>query len=333
MLLPSLQSFHSFQFAHHCENVVVLQDQNDLVAQFRQLIDSPYYLLGEGTNTAFVEDYAGSLLINHLRGVRIRESRDAWLLDVASGENWHDLVTRCMQQGINGLENLALIPGSVGAAPVQNIGAYGREIDSFISALSTIDLQTMQEKVWSHAECAFGYRDSIFKQLGQRYFITQVHFTIPKDCPVVANYGPLQTLSKPSHDDVFQQVIAIRRQKLPDYKVLGNAGSFFKNPLIGREQLLNLQATYPNIPFYVQDEAQVKIPAAWLIDQAGFKGTSLGGIQCHLKQPLVLVNKGKGTGQQLMKMARKIQSTIYQEFAIKLENEVRLIGREGPITL
>jgi len=300
----------------------------------KELTSKHNYLLGSGSNTVFTEHFDGTVFINRLMGVKISSDDTYYHLSVNAGENWHQLVAICIEKGIYGFENLALIPGTVGAAPIQNIGAYGVEIKDFVVAVEYIDLSSGKTKTLSNTECKFAYRDSIFKStLNGSVFISRVDFKLPKKNLIVSHYGPLATLQNPSAIDIYQQVIHTRTEKLPDPKTMGNAGSFFKNPIISRHNYEKLLETYPQCPSYFVNDDLVKIPAAWLIDTLGFKGGSVNQIYCHVQQPLVLINVGGGQGADLLTLARKIQRSVQQHFEIELENEVRLLGAQGPIVL
>jgi len=267
-------------------------------------------------------------------GVDLVHTDTHYLLKVGASENWHKLVLWCMQHQIYGLENLALIPGTVGAAPIQNIGAYGVEIKQFIHQVDYYDLSEQTHKSLDSPSCEFAYRDSIFKQrLAGHIVITGVTFTIPKRWEAVTHYGELKGLIEPCAIDIFNKVVQVRQDKLPDPSKIGNAGSFFKNPVITLGLYNRLQQTWPSIPSYPVGINHVKVPAAWLIDQLGFKGKKVGGIGCHPDQALVLTNDGSGTGEQLLQLARDIRDTVFIEFSIMIENEVRLIGKNGPVAL
>ncbi|GAB2687638.1 UDP-N-acetylmuramate dehydrogenase [Aliiglaciecola aliphaticivorans] len=297
-------------------------------------IDAPLWILGEGSNCVFLEDFDGTVIKVDSKGKTIKEFSDYFQLTVNSGENWHQLVCFCMQNGIFGLENLALIPGSVGAAPIQNIGAYGVELNQFIKQVVCIDIDSGEQQVLANEECKFGYRDSIFKrQLAGKVIITQVVLHIPKRWQACNHYGELAKLKQPSPEQIFAQVVAIRQAKLPDPKDIGNAGSFFKNPLVSNKHFASLQCDWPDLPCYSVDHNSVKVPAAWLIDHLGLKGKQIGGIQCHPSQPLVLTNNGTGSGAELLEMARHIQAKVESTFSIHLENEVNLIGNKGLVKL
>lgn len=282
----------------------------------------------------FLQDFQGTVLLNKILGIEIEEHPDHFSLKVGAGENWHQLVVRCLQKGIYGFENLALIPGTVGAAPIQNIGAYGVEVEKFIHQVEYYDLADGQFKVLTHDECQFSYRDSIFKsKLANKVIVTEVIFMLPKEWQAVVQYGELKQLEAPDAQMVFDQVVKIRSEKLPNPEQIGNAGSFFKNPEISVNNFTQIQLRFPEIPYYPIDETSVKIPAAWLIDQLGFKGAVVGNVQCHPRQALVLTNMGNASGDDLIVMAKNIKNAVQQEFGICLENEVRLIGQREQIQL
>lgn len=298
-------------------------------------LQDPYYLLGEGSNSVFLEDYEGCILKVNLKGIEIKETADNYEVKVAAGENWHSLVELLLSKGIYGAENLALIPGTVGAAPIQNIGAYGRELAEFCACVRAHHLSTGERLQFSNSECQFGYRDSIFKRPEMSpIMITEVILHFPKNIAVQTDYGELKALgSLATPMQVFNKVVETRRLKLPDPAVFGNAGSFFKNPIIASSHYESLKQAWPNIPGFVINEHEVKVPAAWLIDRLGFKGKVIGGVACHANQPLVLLNEGTATGQELLELARAIRSSVETHFSITLENEVRLIGAQGLVAL
>ncbi|WP_395341174.1 UDP-N-acetylmuramate dehydrogenase [Ningiella sp. W23] len=302
--------------------------------------DKALLFIGEGSNTVFVEDFDGIVIQNQLKGIQISEDDERYFLSVASGENWHDLVCLCMEKGIYGFENLALIPGTVGACPIQNIGAYGVEIEKFIHSVEFFDTHSEMMGYFNHKECEFAYRESRFKQSPGKRIITMVNFVLPKAHVLVTDYGPLAQLIQNGHvspKDVFNKVIEVRQSKLPDPATLGNAGSFFKNPTLGIPEFLSLQSKFADIPHYNVPDNRVKVPAAWLIDQLGYKGKTIGDIGCHEHQALVLVNHASrsngGKGEDLLALARQIKGAVENEFGIILENEVRLIGANGLVNL
>ncbi len=291
-------------------------------------------MLGDGSNTVFVEDIKTPILLNKIKGVEYSKHNDLHKLRVGAGENWHQLVTKCICQEINGFENLALIPGSVGAAPIQNIGAYGIEIKKFISSVEFYDTLKNEVQHFTNEECRFGYRDSIFKHQKRNHrIITHVNFTLPNHYELVTSYAPLDRISSPTARSIYDTVINVRKEKLPDPSQFGNAGSFFKNPVISRSLFESIQKIYPNIPHYTAASDKVKVPAAWLIDTLGFKGKQYGNVACHHKQPLVLINLGDAKGGDLVAFAKIIKQSVIDNFGIYLENEVQIIGRQGLINI
>jgi len=330
----SLASLHSFGFPSSAHAILSIDVVTELQARLSQLNNAAFYILGEGSNTVFLEDYQGTVIKPAFMGIDLEHTDTHYLLKVGAAENWHQLVLWCMQHQIYGLENLALIPGTVGASPIQNIGAYGVEVKQFIHHVEYYDLSEHHHKILDSQGCEFAYRDSVFKKrLADEVVITAVTFVIPKVWQAVVHYGELQALSEPSAMDIFNKVVEVRQSKLPDPAKIGNAGSFFKNPIITLNHFIQLQQTWPSIPSYPVNEIKVKVPAAWLIDQLGFKGKKIGGIGCHPTQALVLTNDGSGTGEQLLQLARAIKAAVLSEFSIVLENEVRLIGKNGPVIL
>lgn len=328
-----LKPYHTFGFAAQAKGWVDITDPLQ-IPSLQLTPHTPFLLLGQGSNCVFVEDFDGIVVHINILGKKTEVHSDGYRLTVNAGENWHELVEHCIQSQIYGFENLALIPGTVGAAPIQNIGAYGVEIARFIESVHGFDIVSGKPFTLTAEECRFGYRDSIFKRDMQgRSLITQVVFWLPKKWQAITHYGELAQLNAPTPLDIFNKVMQIRQQKLPDPKQIGNAGSFFKNPLVSRKHFAALLCDWPELPYFDVDQNSVKVPAGWLIEQLGFKGKRDGGIQCHPKQALVLTNDGNGTGEQLLNMARLIQKTVYQAFSIRLENEVRLIGKKGLIAL
>lgn len=324
----SLSKRHSFALPARCKKLIEISDYEQL-PHLGWTEDT--LILGEGTNTLFIEDFHGRVLVNKLKGIAITETDSSFLVTVQAGENWHQLVLELNQKGIFGLENLALIPGSVGAAPVQNIGAYGVEVDTFIEAVEGWDLILNQPIRWAKSACEFAYRMSKFKQPEWRHIlITSVHFSFPKAWQPVLNYKELSDLpSTVSGQELMQRIIEVRQMKLPDPDKLANAGSFFKNPTVSQQQADQLSRLHPNLPMYPQADGQVKIAAGWLIEQAGLKGLQQGGAAVHKNQALVLVNHGKATGAEVQQLAATIQHTVYKHYGISLEPEVRLIKANG----
>ncbi|RWU11806.1 UDP-N-acetylmuramate dehydrogenase [Pseudidiomarina gelatinasegens] len=325
----NLSCLHSFRLPSEAARIIVLDDLSQLSG-----IPSNAYILGAGSNTLFLEDIEFPILHVRLMGIEIHESLDFWQVHVAAGENWHELVCKLHAQGIFGFENLALIPGTVGAAPVQNIGAYGREVSEFIESVEVWDRQSQSRYMLANDACHFAYRDSIFKQNPARWLITSVRFKIPKNWQAEVSYGELKSLSLPvTPADIFEKVIAIRTAKLPDPKRIPNAGSFFKNPLVEPSQLKELISRYPEMPYFTSPSGKIKLAAGWMIDYLRLKGYSIGGAAVHDKQALVLINIGSATGEDVLNLARYIQEKVNLEFGVNLEAEVRLIGGQGMMSL
>jgi UDP-N-acetylmuramate dehydrogenase len=261
--------------------------------------------------------------------VRLVEERtDAWIVEAGAGENWHELVAHTLAQGWPGLENLALIPGTVGAAPVQNIGAYGVELKDRFESLDAVDLVTGRTSLLWPEICAFGYRDSVFKHsLAGRSVITRVRFRLPKPWQPVLGYLELERkmqetgITAPNAQQIFDWVCAIRRAKLPDPALIGNAGSFFKNPVVTPEQCRDIIGRDPEVVHYPMPDGSVKLAAGWMIDACGWKGKSIGQAGVYEKQALVLVNRGHAIGSEVMTLARAIQESVYGRFGIRLEPE------------
>ncbi len=295
------------------------------------------FLLGGGSNMLIKNDIERTVIHVLLKGKEIiKRENDQVFLKVQAGENWHELVLYCLENNFAGMENLSLIPGNVGTAPIQNIGAYGVELKDIFHSCDVLDLKTLETKSLSKEECKFGYRDSIFKNeaLGS-YVITSVTFALTdlnlsNSYEMKLDYGAIQeelerlegTLSI---QKVSQAVINIRSSKLPDPKVLGNSGSFFKNPVIEKKEYDQLKLTFDDIPCYPLDEKHVKVPAGWLIDKCGLKGKRYGDAGIHDKQALVLVNHGHANGEEILEVARTVQQTVHDKFGIHIEMEVNLI--------
>lgn len=297
------------------------------LARDERIAGMPQLVLGGGSNVVLMRDFDGVALIVAIAGKRvIAEDADAWLVEAGAGENWHAFVAWTLAQGMPGLENLALIPGTVGAAPIQNIGAYGLEMGECFERLSAVELATGERVDFDRAACAFGYRDSFFKRAGRgRFMITSVVFRLPKAWTPRADYADvaraLEGASTRDAQAIFDAVVAVRRAKLPDWTVLGNAGSFFKNPVVSAQAFAALKAREPGVVSYAQADGQTKLAAGWLIDQCGWKGRGIGGAAVHDRQALVLVNRGGATGAQVLELAEAIQRDVLARFDVELEME------------
>nr|WP_300980332.1 UDP-N-acetylmuramate dehydrogenase [Nonlabens sp.] len=299
--------------------------------------DQDIFLLGGGSNMLLINDVQQPVIHVLLKGIEVTKSTENHIyVNVMAGENWHDFVLYCIEKNFAGIENLSLIPGNVGTSPIQNIGAYGVELQDSFDSCNVIDIKTLEEKTLSLADCKFGYRDSIFKnEAAGKYVITSVTFKLTNlnktdDYQLKTGYGDLkEELNRlggdPSIQKVSQAVIHIRSSKLPDPKILGNSGSFFKNPVIKRSVYEDLLRMHSAMPSYQVDEEHVKVPAGWLIDQSGFKGKRYGDAGVHDKQALVLVNHGKATGKEILEVAHKVQNAVYDLYGIKIDTEVNLI--------
>ena len=291
----------------------------------------PLMVIGGGSNLLLTGDVKALVLRMASRGIRIvREDCLEAIVEAEAGEPWHPFVQSCLELGLCGLENLSLIPGTVGAAPMQNIGAYGVEIKDVFHSLTALDRQTGELREFSLEECAFGYRDSLFKHDTGRWLILRVRFVLSRVARLHLDYGPVRQrldalgIAHPTPRDVSRAICAIRSEKLPDPAELGNAGSFFKNPLISAELAARIKVSYPGLVGYPQADGQVKLAAGWLIEQAGWKGYREGDAGVHRLQSLVLVNYGRATGAQLLTLARRIQADIVERFDVALEMEPNL---------
>ena len=338
----SLKPFNTFSIEakastlFHFNELAQLPELLQLIKKNR-LENKPILILGAGSNTLFCEDFSGLVIKVELLGVEITDLEDNYELQVAAGEDWHQLVTDCIAKGIDGLENLALIPGVVGSAPVQNIGAYGTEFKDFCESVEYVDLLTGKLVTLTAADCLFGYRDSIFKQQAMsNALITKVTLKLSKQWQPHSRYGSLQnidTQEQVSAKQIYDSVCQIRNEKLPDPEQLGNVGSFFKNPVVSQQQADRLLGLYPTMPNYPQDNDTSKLAAGWLIDQAGLKGASVGGAAVHKQQALVLINQNNATANDVILLADLVRTKVEQMFDVSLEHEVRFIGRQGETNL
>ena len=308
------------------------EDLQGFISTTTEWKNLPTLILGEGSNMLFVSDFKGLIINPNIPGIKIaHEDRNNIWLEVGAGVIWDDLVEFAVFNWWGGIENLSLIPGKVGAAVVQNIGAYGMEIQHRIESVTGFDLESQTEYTLDVADCQYAYRDSIFKnQLKDRFIITSVSFKLDKFPEFILNYGDLKAetekLGTINLRNVRKAVIGIRESKLPDPKVYGNAGSFFKNPIIEASLAEQLLAKYPNMPHYPAPEGQTKLAAGWLIDQCGWKGFRRGDAGVHEKQALVLVNYGNATGKEIYDLSEEIKQSVQEKFGVELEREVNVIG-------
>lgn len=330
----SLKKYNTFGIEAKAQQFVAVHTVEELKTVLRENAHQKKFILGGGSNMLLTQDIQALVIHVDLKGKRIlKEDDDFVWVESMAGENWHEFVLWTIDQNFGGLENMSLIPGNVGTTPVQNIGAYGTEIkDTFVSC-EAVNIVTQDTKTFSKEDCKFGYRESIFKQEAKDQFvITSVVFKLTKrNHKINTSYGDImkelekQNVVEPTLKDVSNAVIAIRQSKLPDPKELGNSGSFFKNPIISKADFEKAQALHPEMPHYVVSETEVKVPAGWLIERAGFKGKRFGDAGIHKNQALVLVNYGNATGQEILAVSKDIQETILKEFGIAIEAEVNVI--------
>ena len=329
----SLRSFNTFGVEASAALFARVRSLEDVerVLTDRRVAGIPLLVLGGGSNVLFTQDFDGLVLKIEIPGLQHDDDGARWLVKVGAGENWHTIVERLMEDDVPGLENLALIPGSVGAAPIQNIGAYGVELAERFDRLQAWDLKTQALLTLTAEECGFGYRDSMFKRANESRLIVSVTLALPRRWEPVTGYADVENelrdrnIAKPRPRDVFNAVVAIRRRKLPDPAQVGNAGSFFKNPVISRQQRSALIERHPSLVSYDIGGGRYKLAAGWLIDACGLKGTVRGQAAVYAKQALVLVNLGGATGTEILALAREVQDAVRAKFSIELEPEPRII--------
>ena len=326
----SLKNYNSFGIEVETEFFAAISNEAELIEVLKSNGNKPFRVLGGGSNVLLTEDYKGLTLVMQNKGISIlEETASHVLIEVQAGENWHELVLWALENDFGGIENLALIPGSVGAAPIQNIGAYGVELSSVFHRCKALDLASLSFNEFDKAACEFGYRSSVFKtHLKGKAIITRVQFKLSKkNHQTHTQYGTLQASlqgKEMSIQNIAASVIAIRKSKLPDPAQIGNSGSFFKNPVIPVNQFKQLQENYPEIPHYPDTAEKIKIPAGWLIEKLGYKGKRFGDAGVHEKQALVLVNYGNAKGVELLNLAQQIQEQVLQNFGVRLEVEVNI---------
>lgn len=327
----SLKKYNTFGIAASAKEIILL-------SEIKQLEHIPNLagcsFIGGGSNILLTDDIDRTVVINQTRGIcTVAEDEDYIELAVASGENWHDLVLYCIENNFGGLENMSLIPGSVGAAPMQNIGAYGKEIKDVLTYVSAVEIETLKKVRFTNEACEFGYRESIFKKTAKgKYFITDIGIHLTKrDHKINTSYGDIEkylkegNITNPTIRNVSNAVIAIRQSKLPDPAVLGNSGSFFKNPIIEQAHFNTLKIKFPDIKSYPTPDGKVKVPAGWLIESLGWKGKRVGNTGSHAKQALVLVNYGGAKGKEVHALALAIQKSVLDTYQIQLDMEVNLM--------
>ncbi len=330
----SLKDFNTFGVEAIAKQFVNVNTEQELEVVLRENKDAAILILGGGSNMLLTGDLDQLVILNNLKGIEVvTENDDHVQVKAAAGEDWHQLVLWCLDHDYGGIENLALIPGSVGAAPIQNIGAYGVELQDVFISCRAININTGESHRFDRNACDFGYRHSVFKskEKGQ-WVITSVTLELSKSQHTLkTSYGAIQkhldqlSIKNPGIRDIAQAVIEIRSSKLPDPKVLGNSGSFFKNPIVDQKVVDDLLQKNKDMPFYKLSDQNSKIPAAWLIEQAGFKGKRVGSCGVHDKQALVLVNYGGASGQDILSLASSIQNDVENKFGVRLEMEVNIL--------
>jgi UDP-N-acetylmuramate dehydrogenase len=326
----SLKPYNTFGLESIASQMVIL-DSVEEIEQLSHIIpaNSRLLILGGGSNVLFTSNFDGTVVAPWFTGIDIIEDKeDTVLVKAAAGEDWDNLVSWACERNLWGIENLSLIPGKVGACPIQNIGAYGVEVKDTIERVNYYNLESKTFATIANDSCRFGYRNSIFKQeLKNKIIVTSVEFRLSKVPKPVLHYANLQDLlnASPTPMAIRKVVIEIRESKLPDPKVAGNAGSFFKNPVIQETYYNKLKETHPEIPSYPGDSGTVKVPAGWLIEKAGWKGKTVGNAGVHAKQALVIINHGNATGSEIIGLAKEVQHSVLAQFGIELEMEVNAI--------
>lgn len=331
----SLKSYNTFGVQAWALYFYTCSSEADLMEFLQAKPDKemPIFVLGGGSNVLFIGNFLGLIIQPTIMGISaMRETEDAVYVRAGAGVEWDDLVAWSVAKGYSGLENLSHIPGCVGASPVQNIGAYGVEVKDSIYQVEMVDLQSGQKEVMLAQNCNFDYRNSIFKnELKGQKVITYVTYKLKKGADLVLDYGALrhevEKLGDINLANVRESVIQIRKSKLPDHTELGNAGSFFKNPVVSNAVFQSIKEEYPDVPSFVISEKEVKIPAAWLIDKCGWKGKSMGQAGVHVNQPLVLVNLGNASGGEILALGKAITKSVAERFKITLEMEVNVVGK------
>lgn len=331
----SLKSFNTFGLNYFCNTFIEVEYAEEIYSINKKfnLTESKFLVIGEGSNILFTKDFDGIVLHPTFRNLNlIKEENDFTYIEVEAGHNWDELVRFTVKKNLGGIENLILIPGLVGAAPIQNIGAYGQEIKDNIEFVHFFDFNDKIFKTYNTKQCEFSYRDSIFKkQLKNKVFITAIEIKLRKNPKPIIDYGNVKDeliksgIENPTIKDVSQIIAKIRENKLPSPRDIGNAGSFFKNPIIPKSKFGELRKIYPEIPSFYVNENQIKIPAAWLIEKIGYKGKVKGNVTTYYKQPLVIVNLGSASGSEILDFANEIKMNVLSQFDIELEMEVNVI--------
>lgn len=330
----SLKPYNTFGIDETAKRFCTIQSAE----QLQQLItdgEQDFFMLGGGSNLLLTQPVEQLVLKNEILGKEIVDETDATVtIAFGGGENWHESVLWAVENNYGGIENLSLIPGTIGAAPIQNIGAYGVELKDIFVKLEAIHTETGKQRIFTKEDCAFGYRNSVFKhELKGQYFITKVYLELTKKRhhQINTSYGAIvavleeKNIQKPTIQDISDAVIQIRSSKLPDPKKFGNSGSFFKNPIISKDYFEEMQSFFPSIVAYPQADGNVKVPAGWLIEKCGWKGKMVGNVACYAHQALVIVNLGNATGKEVLEHAKRIIDSVDNTFGIQLEPEVNIM--------
>jgi len=329
----SLKKFNTFGIDVSAKYFLEANSISDIQNYLVKKKQSPLLVLGGGSNILFTKNFDGTVLKNNLKGIElVKENSENYFVKVRGGEVWHEFVLHCIKNNYAGVENLSLIPGCVGAAPIQNIGAYGVEQKEIFHELEAIHLEENKKVVFKNSDCQFGYRDSIFKREAKnKFIITSVTFKLNKKPKLNTSYGAInQELEKMGAKEVSmasisQAVCNIRKSKLPDPAVIGNAGSFFKNPVIKNEKYESLKREFPNMVAYKNSDKEMKLAAGWIVEQCGWKGKQFGNTSVHKDQALVLVNYGNATGSEVYELSGKILESVKEKFGVELEREVVIV--------
>ncbi|WP_179005204.1 UDP-N-acetylmuramate dehydrogenase [Winogradskyella forsetii] len=330
----SLKPYNTFGIEAKAQSYCDVTSIKTLKSVLKDYHQKPLFVLSGGSNMLLTKDIEALVLHINLKGIEVvSETENTVIVKAMAGENWHNFVLWCLERNYGGIENLSLIPGNIGTAPIQNIGAYGVELKDIFVSCEAINIANQSLKTFSKSDCNFGYRESVFKQnLKGQYIITSVNLELTKvnhqlhtDYGIIKNELESNGVENPTIQDISNAVIAIRQSKLPDPKEIGNSGSFFKNPIISAEEFQELEGNFPDVPSYKISEAAVKIPAGWLIEKAGFKGKRFKDYGVHNKQALVLVNYGNANGKEIFELAQLIQITVKRLFNINIETEVNII--------
>lgn len=330
----SLKAFNTFGIDQNAEYFAEIQTNDELIAILKseQWQNKPYLILGGGSNILLCGDIKGLVIKINTKGIEHKISNNDVFVTAQAGEIWHDFVCKCVQNNWGGIENLSLIPGCVGASPIQNIGAYGVEVKDVIHNVEVLNIHTLTIENFNNSDCKFGYRESVFKnEYKGKYIVTSVTYKLTKNPSINSSYGAIndillrKNISNPTIADISNAIIEIRQSKLPDPKVIGNAGSFFKNPEVEEIVYSKIKESYPDVPSFQGTNNLIKVPAGWLIEKAGWKGRTFENYGVHKNQALVLVNYGNAKGIDIKNLASEIQNDVFIKFGIKLQNEVNYL--------